>query len=102
TRKNMEQDWLKTNLAKFSRTLQGQRDLAAVSQLILSDLAPLVTAHHGVFYVVDPSGEESTLKLLASYAYKNRKDVSSEFRLGEGLVGQCAVERRMLLINQVP
>jgi HAMP domain-containing protein/signal transduction histidine kinase/CheY-like chemotaxis protein len=102
TRKNMEQDWLKTNLAKFSRMLQGQRDLAAVSQLILSDLAPLVTAHHGVFYVVDPGGEEPTLKLLASYAYKDRKHVANEFRLGEGLVGQCAVERRMLLINQVP
>ncbi len=102
TRKNMEQDWLKTNLAKFSRMLQGQRDLAAVSQLILSDLAPLVTAHHGVFYVVEPTGEEPTLKLLASYAYKNRKNVSSEFRLGEGLVGQCALEGRMLLINQVP
>ncbi len=93
TRKNMEQDWLKTNLAKFSRMLQGQRDLAAVSQLILSDLAPLVTAHHGVFYVVDASGDEPTLKLLASYAYKDRKHVSNEFRMGEGLVGQCAVDR---------
>jgi HAMP domain-containing protein/CheY-like chemotaxis protein/signal transduction histidine kinase len=102
TRKNMEQDWLKTNLAKFSRMLQGQRDLAAVSQLILSDLAPLVTAHHGVFYVVEGTGEEALLKLLASYAYKDRKHVSNEFHLGEGLVGQCAVERQMLLINQVP
>jgi HAMP domain-containing protein/signal transduction histidine kinase/CheY-like chemotaxis protein len=102
TRKNMEQDWLKTNLAKFSRMLQGQRDLAAVSQLILSDLAPLVTAHHGVFYVVETGAEEPVLKLLASYAYRDRKHVSSQFRLGEGLVGQCAVERRMLLINQVP
>ncbi|HYC33837.1 MAG TPA: response regulator, partial [Gemmatimonadales bacterium] len=102
TRKNMEQDWLKTNLAKFSRMLQGQRDLAAVSQLILSDLAPLVTAHHGVFYVVDSSTDEPTIKLLASYAYKDRKHVSSEFRFGEGLVGQCAMERRMLLVNSVP
>ncbi|MFL5512842.1 MAG: response regulator, partial [Gemmatimonadales bacterium] len=102
TRKNMEQDWLKTNLAKFSRMLQGQRDLGAVSQLILSDLAPLVTAHHGVFYVVEPSTDEATLKLLASYAYNDRKHVSSEFRLGEGLVGQCAIEGRMLTINQVP
>jgi HAMP domain-containing protein/signal transduction histidine kinase/DNA-binding response OmpR family regulator len=102
TRKNMEQDWLKTNLAKFSRMLQGQRDLAAVSQLILSDLAPLVTAHHGVFYVVDSAGDEPMLKLLSSYAYKDRKHVSSEFRFGEGLVGQCATERRMLLVNAVP
>jgi hypothetical protein len=102
TRKNMEQDWLKTNLAKFSRMLQGQRDLAAVSQLILSDLAPLVTAHHGVFYLIDSSGDETSLKLLASYAYKDRKTVANEFRVGEGLVGQCAVDRRMLLINSVP
>ncbi len=103
TRKNMEQDWLKTNLAKFSRMLQGQRDLAAVSQLILSDLAPLVTAHHGVFYLMDSTGgDESALKLLASYAYKDRKNVASSFRVGEGLVGQTAVDRRMLLINSVP
>jgi CheY-like chemotaxis protein/HAMP domain-containing protein/GAF domain-containing protein len=102
TRKNMEQDWLKTNLAKFSRMLQGQRDLAAVSQLILSDLAPLVTAHHGVFYLMDSSGDEPELKLLASYAYKDRKNVASTFRVGEGLVGQCAADRRMLLVNSVP
>jgi hypothetical protein len=102
TRKNMEQDWLKTNLAKFSRMLQGQRDLAAVSQLILSDLAPLVTAHHGVFYVVDSAGETPTLKLLASYAYKDRKQVAAEFRMGEGLVGQVAKDRRMLTVGQVP
>jgi hypothetical protein len=102
TRKNMEQDWLKTNLAKFSRMLQGQRDLGAVSQLILSDLAPLVTAHHGAFYVVDTAGEQPTLKLLANYAYKDRKQASTEFRLGEGLVGQCAVDRRMLMIGRVP
>ncbi len=102
TRKNMEQDWLKTNLAKFSRMLQGQRDLAAVSQLILSDLAPLVTAHHGVFYVVDSAGETPALKLLASYAYKDRKHVASDFKMGEGLVGQVAKDRRMLTVGQVP
>ncbi len=73
TRKNTEQDWLKTNLAKFTRMLQGQRDLLAVSQLILSELAPLVTAQHGVFYMMDSAGETPILKLLASYAYKERK-----------------------------
>ncbi|MFL5492814.1 MAG: response regulator, partial [Gemmatimonadales bacterium] len=102
TRKNMEQDWLKTNLAKFSRMLQGQRDLAAVSQLILSDLAPLVTAHHGVFYVVDSGGETPALKLLASYAYKDRAQAATDFKMGEGLVGQCAQDRRMLTVSQVP
>jgi signal transduction histidine kinase/DNA-binding response OmpR family regulator/HAMP domain-containing protein len=102
TRKNTEQDWLKTNLAKFSRMLQGQRDLAAVSQLILSDLAPLVNAHHGAFYVVDTAGDDQVLKLLASYAFQERKKVARMFRFGEGLAGQCAVERRMLVLHEVP
>src|SRR6185295_3964294 len=84
TRKNMEQDWLKTNLAKFSRMLQGQRDLAAVSQLILSDLATLVNAHHGAFYVVDASANGAVLRLLASYAYQDPTHLTTEFALGEG------------------
>ncbi len=102
TRKNTEQDWLKTNLAKFSRMLQGQRDLTAVSELILSDLAPLVAAHHGVFYLVDGTGSEVRLELLASYANEGRQDSPRSFRLGEGLVGQCAVDRRVLMLNEVP
>ncbi len=97
TRKNTEQDWLKTNLAKFSRMLQGQRDLAAVSQLILSDLAPLVTAHHGVFYVVDSAGEDADRSSCwRATPTRSGSTWPAEFRSGEGLVGQCAVERRML------
>src|SRR6476646_8365346 len=69
TQKNSEQDWLKTNLAKFSRMLQGQRDLAEVSSMILSELAPLVSAQHGVFYSMTSSsdGEEAVLHLQAGY-----------------------------------
>ncbi|HET8650615.1 MAG TPA: HAMP domain-containing protein [Gemmatimonadales bacterium] len=102
TRKNTEQDWLKTNLAKFSRMLQGQRDLAAVSKLILSDLAPLVAAHHGVFYVQETAHDEPVFSLLASYAYKQRKDAPTTFRLGEGLVGQAAQNRQRVIIRNVP
>src|SRR5207247_1892560 len=50
TERNQEQDWLKTNLAKFSRMMQGQKDLEAVSRLIMSELTPLVSAHHGAFF----------------------------------------------------
>src|SRR5205823_2160470 len=71
TLKNAEQDWLKTNLAKFSRMLQGQKDLLTVGRLILSELAPVVSAQQGVFYIMDSTTrpEEPLLKLLASYAY---------------------------------
>src|SRR5207244_447106 len=70
TQKNSEQDWLKTNLAKFTRMLQGQKDLLTVSKLILSELAPLVEAQHGAFYLMDTTQEDARLQLLASYAYK--------------------------------
>src|SRR5437588_674556 len=68
TLKNSEQDWLKTNLAKFSRMLQGQKDLLTVGRLILSELAPVVSAQQGVFYIMDPAKEPQQLHLLASYA----------------------------------
>src|SRR2546426_989706 len=102
TVKTSEQDWLKTNLAKFSRMLQGQKDLLTVAKLILSELAPVVNAQHGVFYVMDSQGEGARLKLLASYAYRNRKNVDNEFEMGEGLVGQAALEKEKIVLTSVP
>jgi signal transduction histidine kinase/HAMP domain-containing protein/CheY-like chemotaxis protein len=102
TLKNTEQDWLKTNLAKFTRMLQGQRDLATVSKLILSELAPLVNAQHGVFYTYVMHDETPKLELLASYAYKRRRGVPTVFEIGEGLIGQCAYEKRRFLLSEVP
>jgi len=102
TRKNTEQDWLKTNLAKFSRMLQGQRDLNTVGRLILSELAPVVTAQHALFYVLDSTGSRPTLKLLASYGDQGQNALGAALELGEGLVGQCAVEREKILLSNVP
>ena len=102
TRKNTEQDWLKTNLAKFTRMLQGQRDLVTVTNLILSEMTPLVNASCGVFYLSKVDGEEEYLELVASYAYTQRKHLANRFRLREGLIGQCAFERRRILLTNVP
>jgi HAMP domain-containing protein/signal transduction histidine kinase/DNA-binding response OmpR family regulator len=103
TEKNREQDWLKTNLARFTRMLQGQRDPMTVSKMILSELAPLVNAEHGVFYgMVPANGRDAHLTYQAGYAYKPRKSVPTEFRLGEGLIGQAAIEKRPILLNDVP
>jgi CheY-like chemotaxis protein/GAF domain-containing protein len=100
--RNDEQDWLKTNLAKFTRMLQGQRDLLTVGRLILSELAPVVSAQQGVFYMMDGAVEEPELQLLASYAYRERKGVNTRFKLGEGLVGQAALEKERILLTRVP
>ena len=103
TQKNTEQDWLKTNIAKFTGMLQGHRDLLTVAKLILSELAPLVNAQHGVFYITDvDDNQEPLLKLLGSYAYRERKNISNTFRYGEGLVGECALEKERILVNHVP
>ncbi len=95
TQKNKEQDWLKTNLAKFTRMLQGQRDLQTVAKQILSELAPLVYAQQGVFYLMETNGtDEPLLRLLSSYAFRERKHLSNKFQIGEGLVGQCRAGKR--------
>ncbi len=102
TQKNTEQDWLKTNLAKFTRMLQGQRDLMTVTKLILSELAPVVSAQHGVFYLMDQPDANPVLRLTSTYAYRERKGLHNAFRVGEGLVGQCAYEKDRILVTDVP
>jgi HAMP domain-containing protein/CheY-like chemotaxis protein/signal transduction histidine kinase len=103
TERNTEQDWLKTNLAKFSRMMQGQRDLVTVGKLLLSELAPLVNAQQGIVYVMDGATGTPCLKELASYAdaaADNREP--RRYRLGEGLVGQAAADRVRLLLTDIP
>jgi len=101
-KKNDEQNWLKSNLAEFTQMLQGHRNLETASRLILSNLAPLVGASQGLFYFMDSIDHEPVLKLLSSYAYKERKNLANQFRLGEGLVGQCALEKQRILLTEVP
>jgi signal transduction histidine kinase/HAMP domain-containing protein/CheY-like chemotaxis protein len=100
TERNREQNWLKTNLARFAGIFQGQRGLRTVGQMLLSELGPLVKAHQGTIYHLDSTGENRVLRLLSSYACTKRP--SETLRLGEGLVGQCAIEKRRILLNDVP
>jgi signal transduction histidine kinase/HAMP domain-containing protein len=103
TRQNVEQDWLKTNRERFSRILQGERDLSTVSEMILSELAPLVCAQHGAFYSMTKSSTgEALLELQAGYGNEERRHLSASFRLGQGLVGQCAKEGKRILLTEVP
>ncbi|MDR3681721.1 MAG: HAMP domain-containing protein [Flavipsychrobacter sp.] len=103
TLRNQEQDWLKSNLAKFTQMLQGQKDLNTVTRRILSELAQVVNAQHGMFYILEQDEyQTSSLKLFAAYAYRDELNIKKEFRLGEGLVGQCAVEKERILLTNVP
>ncbi len=114
TQKNAEQDWLNTNLARISGLMQGQRNLATVSRLIMSEISPLVCAQHGAFFLThadngdtrSPDGSQGTgepeLRLIASYGYQKRKSVSNRFKIGEALVGQAALEGKSILVSDAP
>jgi signal transduction histidine kinase/HAMP domain-containing protein len=117
TEQNSQQDWLKTNLARVTGLLQGQRDLSTVGRMLLSELAPLVTAQRGVIYLMDSESSEPGLNLLAGYAADGREPSPPQpgassgnganrtyerLQMGEGLLGQCAAERQRMLITDVP
>ncbi|HLW99326.1 MAG TPA: HAMP domain-containing protein [Candidatus Acidoferrales bacterium] len=101
TDRNTEQDWLKTNLARFTGMLQGQRDLATVGRMLLSELAPLVNAQQGVIYQTE-SEESGNLLLLSAFADDGQEGHEQRLQVGVGLVGQCAAEKRRMLINDLP
>jgi signal transduction histidine kinase/HAMP domain-containing protein/CheY-like chemotaxis protein len=103
TARNEEQDWLKTNLARISGLMQGQRELERVTQLIMSELTPTVSAQYGAFFLAESEdGHSPELGLIASYGYERRAGIADRFALGESLVGQAALERRTIQIEHVP
>nr|WP_306266191.1 HAMP domain-containing protein [Pararhizobium sp. IMCC3301] len=110
TKYNEEQDWLKTNLARFTRMMQGERDMVTVCNLVMSEIAPLIEVQHGVLYVLrhDAEGDgqadekEKVFELTASYALNERKHISNTVTMRKGLVGQCAFERQRILVTNVP
>src|SRR4029077_19783256 len=101
TDRNTEQDWLKTNLAKFTNMLQGQRDLDAVGRLLLTELAPLVNEQLGVIYRMSEE-ENPALKLVATYAEDAQSQYPIEIALGHGLIGQSAQDQRRHLVSDLP
>ena len=102
TQKNTEQDWLKTNLAKFSRMLQGQRDLTNVGRMVLSELCPVVQAQQAEFYVLDGKEENPQLTLLAGFASEGKEQLGKQIGLGQGVVGQCALEKQKIVLDNLP
>jgi HAMP domain-containing protein/CheY-like chemotaxis protein/signal transduction histidine kinase len=101
TDRNTEQDWLKTNLARFTGMLQGQRDLATVGRLLLSELAPLINVQQGLIYQME-SDDSAELVLLSAFASEGGDGKLRRLQIGEGLVGQCAAEKKRMLISDLP
>jgi len=96
------QSWLNRNLARFGQILQGERDLQVAGQKILSEFAAVMDSKHGMFYVLGSDNGNSKLSLLASYAHHERKNLANTFAIGQGLVGQCALEKQKILVSNLP
>ncbi|MFD3872880.1 ATP-binding protein, partial [Streptomyces sp. NPDC058623] len=102
TRANQEQDWLKSNLARISSLMQGHRDLAVVAELVMDELAPLVDAGYGAFYLAEEAAGETGLSLIGSFGRPADHPAALRVGHGETLVGQAARSRRILATDNVP
>jgi signal transduction histidine kinase/CheY-like chemotaxis protein/HAMP domain-containing protein len=97
-----EQDWLKTNLAAIGSMLQGHRDLEVVADLIMEELAPLVNAQHGTFFLAEGIGTDTQLRLIAGYGLLADKDAPLQYRIGQSLIGQVAKSKRPVVVDDIP
>ncbi|MCP5079079.1 MAG: GAF domain-containing protein, partial [Psychromonas sp.] len=98
------QSWLKTQVVKIGKLSQGIDDLQSMAQQLISELADILQAGHATFYLLEQDHDNETdyYQLLGSYAYVERKNISSRYAVGEGLIGQCALEKHNILLTNVP
>lgn len=97
-----DRQWLSTGLARLNDDLRGEQDVGRLATKALSEIAQYLDAKVGALYVALEKDGTPTLTMLASYAYTKRKNLSNEFRFGEGLVGQAALEEEQILLRNVP
>jgi len=99
TKKNQRENWIKTGQTELNERLRVEQELTALAQSIINYIATLLNAQLGVIYLVNGNKK---FELLGSYAYTRRKNLSNEFNLGEGIVGQAALEKKTILISNIP
>ncbi|MFC8723036.1 response regulator, partial [Kitasatospora sp. NPDC057198] len=101
TRANEEQDWLKTHLARLTALIQGRREPAAVAELLMDELCPLLGAQYGTCYLAEDTEDGTVLSRAAAYGH-HYADTPRRFGLGESLIGQAGRSRRPIAIAELP
>lgn len=106
TKQNAIQDWIKTGQTKLNQQISGEQNIIALAEKVITFLTTYLEAQVGVFYLVEHQNVEienaTFLKLVASYAYTQRKGMNNQFKMGEGLVGQAAMEKQKILVTDIP
>ncbi len=96
---NERENWLKAGLGELNETIRGEQDAVDLAQKIIAKLADYLNASVGAIYLRE---DDDTLRMIGSYAYSKRKHISNDFKLGQGLVGQAALEKKSILVTEVP
>ncbi len=97
-----EHSWLNTKIAEIATMYPEAKDIQMLAELLISKIVPMVGASFGVFYFKSNEGKQQVLKRMAAYAYSNINNKYESFQIGEGLIGQCVLEKQTIVLNQVP
>lgn len=97
-----ENNWSKTGQTELNNKMRGIQDPMSLSQNIIGYLAKFMNAQIGAIYLSNGSGNEAVFSQVGSYAFTTRKNISNQFKLGEGIVGQAALEKQPILLTNVP
>lgn len=100
--KTEQHAWLKSKVAEITSIYTAVEDLKTLASLFITKITPMVGAQYGAFYMKEGQGEQQRLKNMSSYAYSHDYVPYESFRFGEGLVGQCALENKPLLLSKIP
>ncbi|NOR69618.1 MAG: GAF domain-containing protein [Methylomarinum sp.] len=99
---NELREWLSEGLSQFSKDLSGENDLQKLTEKAVSFIGHYVNAGHGVIYLYDDENEAHLLNLMGSYMFTERANLSAHYKLGEGAIGQVALERKCILLTDIP
>lgn len=99
-KENEVRDWLKSGQNELNEKMRGDWDMQALSENIITYLSGYLDAQVGTLYLWEE--EEEVLKLSAGYAFSHREYLNNKIKLGEGMVGQAAYEKKMLSLSHIP
>ncbi|NOZ68855.1 MAG: response regulator [Deferribacteres bacterium] len=99
TAENEKENWLKTGQAELNDRMRGEQDISTLCRNIISYLVPYLEVQVGAIYTV---GDDNLLTLTSGYAYTGQQDFNRRYKFGEGLIGQAVLEKKRILLTDVP
>ncbi len=94
------QNWMQSGLGQLNEKMSGDQSIRDLSSKIISTLVKYLNANVGTFYTLNK--EFSYLELTGSYAFSKRKSLNDKINIGEGLIGQAALEKELISITDIP